>query len=71
MENIVLSVTGQANSITEIVNVIDEIRQQTDWYKKDSLISRMKVGITKILLRNVRREVALKMSADIVNKVLQ
>lgn len=71
LENIVLSVTGQANSITEIVNVIDEIRQQTDWYKKDSLISRMKVGITKILLRNVRREVALKMSADIVNKVLQ
>lgn len=39
LENIVLSVTGETNSLEEIVNVIDEIRKQTDWYKKESIIS--------------------------------
>jgi hypothetical protein len=71
LENIILSVTGETNSLEEIVNVIDEIRKQTDWYKKESIISRMKVKITKILLKSVRKEVALKMATDIVKSVLQ
>ncbi len=71
VEDIVVSVTGPLNSVKEIVKVVDIIKQQTDWYKKESIISRLKVEITKILLKSFGRDVALKMAAEIVTKILQ
>lgn len=71
IEDIIVSITGSLNSVKEIVEVIDIIKQQTDWYKKESMLSRLKVEITKILLDSFGRDTALKMAADIVTKILQ
>lgn len=68
----VLCDTGIDNTVAnEIVSIFNQ-NQEVDWFKRDSVLSRIKILICKKLIdNNYNRDKAERLSSDIVKKVIE